>query len=64
MAAQTLVAVEETLGRRLPLAAFFRTDPTIAALAALLDDATVSPPPSSSGSQQLIMELRPERRRV
>jgi amino acid adenylation domain-containing protein len=58
MAAQTLVAVEERLGRRLPLAAFFRTDPTIAALAALLDDATVSPPPTSSGPQQLIMELR------
>ncbi|HEY5172610.1 MAG TPA: amino acid adenylation domain-containing protein [Acidimicrobiia bacterium] len=58
MAAQTLVAVEHELGRRLPLAAFFRTDPTIAALAALLDDATVGLPPSSNGQQQLIMELR------
>jgi amino acid adenylation domain-containing protein len=58
-AARTLVTVEEQLGRRLPLTAFFRTDATIAALAALLDGASTRSGPLAAGDTETVMELRP-----
>jgi len=59
LAAQTVVAVEEELGRSLPLAAFFRTDATVAALAALIDGADASGMPTAANrTSELVVELR------